>query len=162
MLVFIGKLSLSTLRWVPICQGFRYFHVFFHDFVLAKLATSSIRVNTTAQAMKDTTPLPIDNLFNSVSVCRRHFLGNNTPSARHCAVSETGGRWVTKALWSTCLNNNSHTVFSCQTKCAPSGRWVGLHTARGEAVRYHNRYRRNDTVFYRYCYRYLVKILELR
>ena len=32
---------------------------------------------------------------------------------------------------------------------------IGLHTAKGEAVRYHNRYRRNDTVFYRYCYRYL-------
>ena len=32
---------------------------------------------------------------------------------------------------------------------------LGLHTAKGEAVRYHNRYRRNDTVFYRYCYRYL-------
>ena len=39
---------------------------------------------------------------------------------------------------------------------------LGLHTAKGEAVRYHNRYRRNDTVFYRYRYRYLVKILELR
>ena len=33
--------------------------------------------------------------------------------------------------------------------------YIGLHTAKGEAVRYHNRYRRNDTVFYRYCYRYL-------
>ena len=32
---------------------------------------------------------------------------------------------------------------------------IGLHTAKGEVVRYHNRYRRNDTVFYRYCYRYL-------
>ena len=25
--------------------------------------------------------------------------------------------------------------------------WLGLHTAKGEAVRYHNRYQRNDTVF---------------
>ena len=24
---------------------------------------------------------------------------------------------------------------------------LGLHTAKGEAVRYHNRYQRNDTVF---------------
>ena len=38
--------------------------------------------------------------------------------------------------------------------------WLGLHTAKGEAVRYHNRYRRNDTVFYRYCYRYIE--VELR
>ena len=32
---------------------------------------------------------------------------------------------------------------------------LGLHTAKGEAVRYHNRYCRDDTVFYRYCYRYI-------
>ena len=44
MLVFIGKLLLSTLRWVPICQGFSYFSRSLHHFVLAKLATSSIRV----------------------------------------------------------------------------------------------------------------------
>ena len=40
MLVFIGKLSLSTLRWVPICQGFSDFSGFLHHFVLAKLAAS--------------------------------------------------------------------------------------------------------------------------
>ena len=45
ILVFIGKLSLSTLIWVPICQGFWHFSVFLHHFVMAKLATSSIRVN---------------------------------------------------------------------------------------------------------------------
>ena len=45
MLVFIGKLSWSTLRWVPICQGFSQFSGFLHHFVLAKLATSSTRVN---------------------------------------------------------------------------------------------------------------------
>ena len=39
--------------------------------------------------------------------------------------------------------------------CSFGGLWLGLHTAKGEAVRYHNRYHRNDTVFYRYCYRYL-------
>ena len=44
MLVLIGKLLLSTFRWVPICQGFSHFPVFLHYFVLAKLATSSIRV----------------------------------------------------------------------------------------------------------------------
>ena len=40
MLVFIGWPSLSTLRWLPICQGFS--HLFLHHFELAKLATSSI------------------------------------------------------------------------------------------------------------------------
>ena len=44
MLVFIGKLSPSTLR-VPICQGFSQFTASLHHFVLAKLAISSIRVN---------------------------------------------------------------------------------------------------------------------
>ena len=29
MLVFIGKRLLSTLRWVPICQGLSHFSVFF-------------------------------------------------------------------------------------------------------------------------------------
>ena len=43
-LVFIGKLSLSTLRWVPMCQGLSIFPGFLHHFVLAKLATSNIRV----------------------------------------------------------------------------------------------------------------------
>ena len=42
--VLIRKLSLSTLRWVPICQGFSDFLRFLHPFVLAKLASSSIRV----------------------------------------------------------------------------------------------------------------------
>ena len=42
ILVFIGKLSLRALRWVPICQGFGHFPGFFlHNFVIA---TSSIRV----------------------------------------------------------------------------------------------------------------------
>ena len=44
MLVFIGKLSPSTLRWVPISQGFSHFSVFFALFILDKLVTSSIRV----------------------------------------------------------------------------------------------------------------------
>ena len=45
MLVFIWKLSLSTLRWVPICQGFGDFSGFLHHFVLMELVTSSTRVN---------------------------------------------------------------------------------------------------------------------
>ena len=45
VLVFIGKLSLSTLRKVPICQGFSHFSGFLHHFVLAKVTTSSTRVN---------------------------------------------------------------------------------------------------------------------
>ena len=44
MLVFIGQLSLSSLRRVPICQGSSHFSAFLHHFVLAKLATTSIRV----------------------------------------------------------------------------------------------------------------------
>ena len=44
MLVFIGKLSLSTLRLVPIYHGFSHFSRFLHHFVLAQVATSSIRV----------------------------------------------------------------------------------------------------------------------
>ena len=44
LLVFIEKFSLSTLRWVPMCQGFSHFSGFLHNFVLAKLATSSISV----------------------------------------------------------------------------------------------------------------------
>ena len=35
-------LSLSTLRWVPMCQAFNHFSGFLQDFVLDKLATSSI------------------------------------------------------------------------------------------------------------------------
>ena len=38
---------MSTLRWVPICQGFANFSGFLYHFVLAKLATSSIRVKGT-------------------------------------------------------------------------------------------------------------------
>ena len=44
MLVFIGKLSLSTLKWLPICKGFSHFKDFLHHFVCAKLATCSIRL----------------------------------------------------------------------------------------------------------------------
>ena len=45
MLVFMAKLLLSTLRWVPMCQGFSHFSGFLHRFMLAKLATSSMRVD---------------------------------------------------------------------------------------------------------------------
>ena len=43
LLVFIEKLSLRTVKWVPMCQGFSQFLDFLHHFVLAKLATSSIK-----------------------------------------------------------------------------------------------------------------------
>ena len=43
MLVFIGKLLLSSIRSVPICHGFGHFSAFCHHFVLTKLATSSER-----------------------------------------------------------------------------------------------------------------------
>ena len=43
-LVFIGKPLLSTLRWVPMCQGFNHFSGFSHTFVKTKVATSSMRV----------------------------------------------------------------------------------------------------------------------
>ena len=46
VLVLIRKVLLSTLRWVPMCQGFGDFSCFLLHFVLAKLATSSIRVKT--------------------------------------------------------------------------------------------------------------------
>ena len=42
--VFIGKLSPSTLKWVP-CARVSVIFRFWHHFVLAKLATSIIRVN---------------------------------------------------------------------------------------------------------------------
>ena len=45
MLVFIRKLSLSSLIWVPICQSFSHFTGFLHYFVFLKLATSFISVN---------------------------------------------------------------------------------------------------------------------
>ena len=44
MLVFIGKLVLSTVSDVSMCQSFGHFSGFLHKFVLAKLATTSIWV----------------------------------------------------------------------------------------------------------------------
>ena len=44
VLVLIEKLSLSTLRWVPYARVSVIFHSFLHNFVLSKLASSSIRV----------------------------------------------------------------------------------------------------------------------
>ena len=49
MLVFIRKLSLSTLKWIPMCQGFNHFSGFLHIFVLAQAATTSIRAKETAR-----------------------------------------------------------------------------------------------------------------
>ena len=47
MLVFIGWLSLCTLKWVPLCHGFNHFLGFCINYVLVKLATSSVKVNPT-------------------------------------------------------------------------------------------------------------------
>ena len=44
MLVFIGLLSPSTLKWVTTWQGINL-SAFYHTYVLAKLATISIQVN---------------------------------------------------------------------------------------------------------------------
>ena len=49
MLVFIEKLSLSTIRWVPICQGFNHFSAFCHYVMLTKLATSIGRFNRSSR-----------------------------------------------------------------------------------------------------------------
>ena len=43
MFVFIGKLSVSILRWVPMCLSFNHFSGFWKKIVLAKVATNSIR-----------------------------------------------------------------------------------------------------------------------
>ena len=45
----IGKPSLSTLRWVPMCQGFSNFSGFLAHFVLTKIASTSIRVKVVNQ-----------------------------------------------------------------------------------------------------------------
>ena len=38
MLVFIGILSLSTIRWVPICHGFSHFSRFFASFCIGQIS----------------------------------------------------------------------------------------------------------------------------
>ena len=58
MLVFIGKHLLSTLRWVPLCQGFNHFSGYLHHFELAKLVTSSIRVDSRVCTDGESNPLP--------------------------------------------------------------------------------------------------------
>ena len=44
ILVFIGNLSLSTLRWVPICQGFSHISGFFASLCIGQISPSSIKV----------------------------------------------------------------------------------------------------------------------
>ena len=63
MLGFIEYLSLSTLRWVPHVPGFQSFLVvFLHHFVLAKLATNSIRV-THIEVMAANLPQTHSNVY---------------------------------------------------------------------------------------------------
>ena len=38
MSVFIGQLSLSALRWVPMCQGFSHFQFFFASFCIGQIS----------------------------------------------------------------------------------------------------------------------------
>ena len=45
-MVLIEKLSLSSIRWVLICQGFSHFSAFCDHFLMTKLATSITRVNS--------------------------------------------------------------------------------------------------------------------
>ena len=61
--VFIGKLSLSTLRKIPKCQGFSHFSGFLHHFVLAKLATSSIRVDVLKPLILSQSPHMIKGIY---------------------------------------------------------------------------------------------------
>ena len=49
MLVFIGKLLSSIIRWVPVCLGFHHIPAFFASICLTRLASSSERVNLTSQ-----------------------------------------------------------------------------------------------------------------
>ena len=51
MLIIIGMLSLITLRFTHIPEFQSFINVFFHLFVLIKLATSSIRVNFNRQKL---------------------------------------------------------------------------------------------------------------
>ena len=44
MWVFIRKLSLNTIRWVPMCQGFSHFPAFCQYLIMTNLATSNIRL----------------------------------------------------------------------------------------------------------------------
>ena len=42
----------NNLRWVPMCQGFIHSSAFLHHFVMAKLASSSIRVKSMLSAVQ--------------------------------------------------------------------------------------------------------------
>ena len=59
----IGKLSLGTLRWVPICHGFSHFPAFFIILYLTKLAISSQRVKENGIADKFQLSLVIGNFL---------------------------------------------------------------------------------------------------
>ena len=70
VLVFIEKLSLSTLRWVPMCQSFSLFQSCLLQYsVLAKLSTSSIRVKNSCCV---TFSPPHRNAFHFMNGDRQH------------------------------------------------------------------------------------------
>ena len=84
MLVFIGKRSLSSLRWVPMCQGFNSYSGFLHHFAMAKLATSSIWINVI--------PSPLENKSSDVQLVEcRPVVDNRWGGARWAGGWMAGG-----------------------------------------------------------------------
>ena len=93
ILLFIWKLSPSTLRWVPICQGFSNFSGFLQLFVLAKSATTSIRVNSLISTCK---------LMEVLNTTRQHLTIYRIPSALNHDF---------QAIWGRNINHNPKTTF---------------------------------------------------
>ena len=56
--VYVLKAYLSTLRWVPICQGLSHFQGVLHHFVLAKFAIGSILVKGISEYSQMSTHMP--------------------------------------------------------------------------------------------------------
>ena len=94
MLVFIRYFSLSTLRWVPMFHVFSHFlKLFLHHFVLAKLTTSSIRVESsvnglTAWLISPDVPVIFLNMREADNTCYRNFkcgwVNNDDRACRSC------------------------------------------------------------------------------
>ena len=74
MLVLIKKLLPSVLRWVPMFQGFSDFPRFLHHFALAKLATSSLRVNSEWAKISSRASWWIKGHFTSLTVARHSYV----------------------------------------------------------------------------------------
>ena len=95
MLVFIGKLSLSALRWVAICPCFNNFLGFWHHFVLAKPATTSKRVKVSKvwRCASWRSPVPANGGpspgWQFFSYCWR----------RNAGIAPTALLWLAEAVW---------------------------------------------------------------